>query len=72
MSVREFSDGKFVLMVTRKGGVKKTALSLFGNPRVGGILAIGLDDDDELVRARITDGSRQIFIATRQGKAHPV
>ena len=69
LSVREFSDGKFVLMVTRKGVVKKTALSLFGNPRVGGILAISLDDDDELVRARITDGSRQIFIATRQGKA---
>ncbi len=69
LSVREFLDGKFVLMVTRKGVVKKTALPLFGNPRVGGIIAINLDDGDELVRARITDGSRQIFIATRQGKA---
>ena len=69
LSVREFSDGKFVLMVTRKGVVKKTALPLFGNPRAGGIIALNLDSDDELVRARITDGSRQVFLATLQGKA---
>ncbi|HJM42468.1 MAG TPA: DNA gyrase C-terminal beta-propeller domain-containing protein, partial [Nitrospinota bacterium] len=69
LAVREFSDGKFVLMVTRKGVVKKTDLPLFGNPRVGGIIALNLDGEDELVRARITDGSRQVFLATRQGKA---
>jgi len=56
-------------MVTRKGVVKKTALPLFRNPRVGGIIALNLDSDDELVRARITDGSRQAFLATLQGKA---
>ncbi|MFQ5912510.1 MAG: DNA gyrase subunit A [Nitrospinota bacterium] len=69
LRVREFSEGKHVLMVTRKGVVKKTPLSMFGNPRAGGIIAIGLAESDELVQARITDGTRQVFLGTRQGKA---
>jgi len=69
LAVREFSKGKYVLMVTRKGVIKKTALPLFANPRAGGIIAINLDADDELARARITDGTRQVFLATRRGKA---
>ena len=69
LKVREFSEGRFILMVTRKGIVKKTPLPSFGRPRVGGIIAINLDEDDELIRAHETDGSRQILIATRQGKA---
>lgn len=69
LKIREFSEGRFVLMVTRKGVVKKTPLPAFGRPRAGGIIAINLDEDDELIRACETDGSRQILIATRQGKA---
>ena len=49
--------------------VKKTALSAYANPRAGGIIAINLDEGDALIAARITDGKREIFLATAQGKA---
>ena len=59
----------FVVMGTRTGVVKKTDLRAFRNPRAGGIIAMGVNGDDEVVGAELTDGQRQIFIGTRNGKA---
>jgi DNA gyrase subunit A len=67
--VREFSEGRYVVMVTRKGVIKKTALSDFQNIRSNGIIAIKIDKDDELLDVVLTDGKKRIFIATHNGKA---
>lgn len=69
VTVKEFDDEHFILMVTSKGVVKKTVLSAYGNPRSTGIIAINLTKDDDLVEARITDGQSDILIATREGLA---
>jgi len=62
-------EGKFVFFATRKGTVKKTPLKDFSNVMARGIIAIGIDEDDELVAARITDGSQIVFLATHLGMA---
>jgi len=67
--VREFEEGKYVVMATRKGTIKKTELSDFANIRSGGIIAMGIDDGDELIAAEITDGEKKIFLATHEGMA---
>ena len=67
--VREFSEGRFVLMVTKKGVIKKTALSDFQNIRSNGIIAINIDEGDELLDVVTTDGNKRIFIATHNGFA---
>ena len=67
--VRDFSEGKYVIMATRKGTIKKTELSRFANIRSGGIIAMGIDDPDELIAAEITDGNKKIFLATHEGMA---
>jgi DNA gyrase subunit A len=67
--VREFSEGKFAVMVTRKGVIKKTELSEFGNIRSNGIIAMGVDEGDELMTVELTDGKKKIFIATYEGMA---
>src|SRR5256885_17210828 len=67
--VREFEEGKYVVMATRKGIVKKTELSEYANIRNNGIIAMGIDDDDELIAAEITDGKQKIFLATHEGMA---
>jgi len=67
--VREFEEGKYVVMATRKGTIKKTELSRFANIRSGGIVAMGIDKDDELIAAEITDGNKKIFLATHEGMA---
>lgn len=67
--VREFSEGRFVLFVTRKGTIKKTALADFQNIRTNGINAINVDEGDELLDVVLTDGTNQIFIATHNGLA---
>jgi DNA gyrase subunit A len=67
--VREFDDKHFIVMVTEQGTIKKTVLSAFGNPRRGGIIAIGLDPGDTLVEVKMTDGNQQIFIGTKLGQA---
>jgi DNA gyrase subunit A len=69
MPVREFEENRFIVMATAQGVVKKTALSAYANPRAGGIIALNLDEGDALIAARITDGKRQIFLATALGKA---
>lgn len=69
LPVREFETNMYVVMVTRKGVVKKTDLMAFGKPRAGGIIALKIDKDDELINARLTDGSQQLFFTTRAGKS---
>ncbi len=67
--VREFSTGRHVLMVTRKGVIKKTSLDNFQNIRMNGIIAINVDEGDELLDVVLTDGTKRIFIATHNGQA---
>src|SRR4029079_14516806 len=67
--VREFAEGRYVLMVTRKGVIKKTSLSDFQNIRSNGIIAINIDEGDELLDVVLTDGTKRIFIATNNGFA---
>ncbi|HMV49744.1 MAG TPA: DNA gyrase C-terminal beta-propeller domain-containing protein, partial [Blastocatellia bacterium] len=67
--VRAFSEGQFAVMVTRKGVVKKTELSEFANIRANGIIAMGVDEGDELISVELTDGKKKIFIATHEGQA---
>ncbi len=62
-------EGKYIFFVTQKGTVKKTPLKDFSNVMSRGIIAIGIDTDDELVAARITDGSQVVFLATHMGLA---
>jgi DNA gyrase subunit A len=67
--VREFSDDRWLMFATRKGMVKKTALSAYGNVRVTGVNAINIADDDELIGAQITTGDDDILLGTRGGMA---
>lgn len=61
------SDDYYITMVTRNGSIKKSSMSSFSRPRQKGIIAIKLNDGDELIDARITDGNNQILLATRDG-----
>ncbi len=67
--VREFSEGRYVLLVTRKGVIKKTSLADFQNIRSNGIIAINIDEGDALLDVVLTDGTKRIFIATHNGFA---
>ncbi|MGD0546549.1 MAG: DNA gyrase subunit A [Terracidiphilus sp.] len=70
LPVRDLEEeGKFIFFATQKGTVKKTPLKDFSNVMARGIIAIGIDDGDELVKARITDGSQIVFLATHLGMA---
>ncbi|HEU4934421.1 MAG TPA: DNA gyrase subunit A [Pyrinomonadaceae bacterium] len=67
--VREFAEGRYVVMVTRKGVIKKTSLADFQNIRTNGIIAINVDEGDRLLDVVLTDGTKRIFIATHDGVA---
>ncbi len=69
LPVREFVADKFVVMVTKKGVIKKTDLAAYSNPRSGGIIAVSIDEGDELVDVHLTMGNQDIFLATRLGMA---
>ncbi len=69
LPVKEFTEQEFIVMITRNGVIKKCELTVFNNPLSRGVIALGLDDGDELIAARITDGKSYIFIATYQGMA---
>jgi DNA gyrase subunit A len=69
LAVQEFADSRFVVMGTRKGTIKKTELSAFANPRAGGIIAMGIEEDDSVIDVQLSDGQSEIFIGTRDGKA---
>jgi DNA gyrase subunit A len=67
-ATKDFPEDRYLVFATRNGLVKKTALSAYANVRSGGIIAINLEEGDELLSVRITHGDRQIFIGTRQGQ----
>ncbi len=69
MAVREFEAGKYIVMVTRSGVIKKTELTQFSNPMSRGIIALKLDEDDELIAARMTNGNNYIFLGSYNGQA---
>jgi len=69
LPVREFTEGKFIVMATKCGVIKKTDLTFFANIRSGGLIALGLDEGDELIATRLTDGSKEIFLGTKEGQA---
>lgn len=65
----EYINSHFVIMATKKGQVKKTSLEQYSRPRSNGINAITIKDEDELLEARLTNGSSQIMLAVKSGKA---
>lgn len=67
--INKFAEGKFLFMATRKGIVKKTDLLEFDTARKGGLIALTLDDDDELIGVKLTDGNRHVILGTRDGMA---
>jgi len=69
IAVKGFDTNEYVVMATHNGIVKKTALAEFGNPRSAGIIAISVPEDDELIGCQLTDGSYDVLLATRMGKA---
>jgi DNA gyrase subunit A len=72
LAVTDFPDQEgqqFIVMGTRKGVVKKTDLSLFSNPRAGGIIAMGVEEGDSVIAVELSDGSEQVFLGTSNGMA---
>ena len=69
LPVQEFVEDKFVFFATSEGVVKKTALSDFGNPRKAGIIAIALDEGDNLIGVALTDGKYDVMLFSDEGKA---
>ena len=69
LPIREFQDDGFIVFATRKGQVKKTKLMAYANPRRGGIIAITLGAEDEVIGVQLTDGKQEILLSTRNGKA---
>jgi len=67
--VSEFDEERFLVFATRKGIIKKTPLSAYSNVRCTGIIAINLDEDDELVETKLTDGDNEIVLGTKWGQA---
>ncbi len=69
MPIRKFEPDRYVIMATRHGVIKKTQLMAFSRPKAGGIIAVNLDEGDELISVGQTDGALDVFIGTRNGKA---
>ncbi len=69
VAVKEFTDDKYVVMVTEQGTVKKTVLSAYSNIRKGGIIAINLSSNDRLIEAKLSEGNNDIVIGTKDGMA---
>jgi DNA gyrase subunit A len=69
LPVADFEPGKYVVMATKFGVIKKCELTEFDNPMARGIIAINLKENDELIEAALSDGSKMIFLATREGMA---
>jgi len=68
LPIQEFEAGKYVFMATAKGTVKKTELTLYSRPRANGIIAVNLNDDDELIGVDLTDGNSEIMLFSDAGK----
>ncbi|WP_432650469.1 DNA gyrase subunit A [Huintestinicola sp.] len=65
----DYDEGKFIIMVTKNGKIKRTPLSSYKNVRKNGLRAVGLDEGDEIAGVRLTDGNAQVIVATRNGFA---
>ena len=68
IKTKDFDEGKYIIMVTKNGRIKRTALSQYRNVRKNGLIAIGIDDSDEIMGVRMTDGSDEVMVATHEGK----
>ena len=69
LPVKEFSEGRYIVTATARGIIKKTELMAYSNPRAGGIIALTIDEGDSLIEARLTDGKRDLLLASRDGKS---
>jgi DNA gyrase subunit A len=69
LSVREFTEGKFVVLGTRRGYIKKTPLTAFSRPRQSGIIGLTIEEGDDVLSAGLSSGDDEIFMATEQGKS---
>lgn len=69
LSLKDFKKGNFITFITKKGIIKRTPLEAYSNPRSGGIIALHLDEGDELISTKLTDGKQNLFIGTKLGKA---
>ena len=69
LSLRDFEEGKYLVMATKKGIIKKSKLELYSNPRATGIIGLTIQDRDELIAVRVTTGEHDIFLTTRKGKS---
>ncbi|MGE5303491.1 MAG: DNA gyrase subunit A [Alphaproteobacteria bacterium] len=69
LSVREFVEGRFVIFATQKGLIKKTDLMSYSNPRASGIRAISLEEGDEVIGVKLTDGQQEIILSTLEGQS---
>ena len=69
LPVREFQEGRYVVFATKKGLIKKTELMSYSNPRSNGIRAIALEDRDEVIGVRLTDGQQEIILSTADGQS---
>lgn len=69
IKTEDFDEGMYIIMVTKNGKIKRTALSQYKNVRKNGLIAIGIDDGDEIMGVRMTDGSNEVIVATHEGKA---
>jgi DNA gyrase subunit A len=69
LPVREFVEGKYLIFATKNGVVKKTDLTAYGHPRAGGIIALGVEQDDELIEVSLTEGKQEILLSTKEGQA---
>lgn len=69
LQVKDFEEGKFIVTATARGIIKKTDLMAYSNPRAGGIIALTIDEGDSLIEARLTDGKRDLILASRNGKS---
>jgi DNA gyrase subunit A len=69
LPVREFKENQYIIMATKNGVVKKTKLMAYSNPRVGGIIALNIREDDELIEAKLTSGQDEILLTSYFGQA---
>jgi DNA gyrase subunit A len=69
LSVKDFAPGEFIVMVTKHGVIKKSELTEFDNPMSRGIIAVSLDEGDELIGARTTHGDNYVFLGSHEGQA---
>jgi DNA gyrase subunit A len=69
LTVREFQEGRYIVFATKNGLIKKTELMAYANPRASGIRAIGLEERDEVIGVRLTDGNQEIILSTAEGQS---